>query len=373
MYRLALTALLACAGCAPSGPTAPVATLPPRPEALSERPGGPGAADSIRHVIHVSVDGLRPDAVARQGANALPAFARLRRESAYTHNARTDPEYRNTLPNHTSQLTGRPVAGDAGHGWTANVDPEPGVTLHSGRGEYVASVFDVVHDAGLRTGAYVSKSKFSLFDVSYDADHGAPDETGGDDGRDKVDVFVYEPDTEALVRRFVADMARAPYAYAFVHLRDPDATGHWWRWSVRTGSRYLRAVRRADARIGEVLDAVEADPRLRGRTAVIVTADHGGSGRHHVAADARHYTVPFYVWGPGVPAADLYALSPDSRRDPGDANVGAGADRQPVRNGDAANLALELLGLGAVPGSTWGAGAPLRVVAPPADGPGAAD
>ncbi len=357
----ALAALLALAGCLSFGRTAPVATLPPQPAALAARPGGVGDADSIRYVVHVSVDGLRPDAVTRQPPTALPAFARLRVESAFTQNARTDPDRRYTLPNHTDQLTGRGVEGPGGHHWTDNTDPAPGQTLHSNRGGYVASVFDVAHDAGLRTAAYASKSKFSLFDTSYDAAHGAPDETGDDDGADKIDVFVYDPDTDALTRRVVADLRADPAAYTFVHLRDPDATGHAYSWSVRAGSRYMQAVQRADDRIGRILAAVEADPRLRGRTAVIVTADHGGSGRNHHAERALHYTVPFYVWGPGVPSADLYALNADTRADPGAANVGFDVPMQPVRNGDAADLALDLLGLGPVPGSTIGAGHPLRV------------
>ena len=312
-------------------------------------------------MIHISVDGLRPDAVQRQSPTALPAFARLRAESAFTQNARTDVDYRNTLPNHTAQLTGRGVVGPAGHNWTVNVDPAPGVTLHSNKGAYVASVFDVVHDAGLRTAAYVSKSKFSLFDVSYDDAHGAPDETGEDDGRDKIDTFVYDGDTSALTDRIVADLHAAPAAYTFVHILDPDETGHWRTWSVRAGSRYLLAVQRADDRIGRILDAVEADPRLRGHTAVIVTADHGGSGRSHYSENVLHYTVPFYVWGPGIPSADLYALNPDTRADPGKENVGFDAPMQPVYNGDAADLALDLLGLDPVPGSTIGADHTLRV------------
>ena len=351
-------ALLAVAGCA-IGTLAPVADLEDRPTAVDDRPGGPGAADSVRYVVHVSVDGLRPDAIERLGAG-LPAFVRLRTESAWTHNARTDPDYSITLPNHTAQLTGRPVLGARGHGWTQNVDPATGVTLHTNKGSYVASVFDVAHDAGLETAAYVSKSKFSLFNVSYDESAGAPDTTGADDGRDKIDRFVYQADTEALVDALVADLGGDPAAYTFVHIRDPDATGHVWTWNVRSGSRYMRAVRRSDARIGQILDAIESDERLVGRTALIVTADHGGSARHHRADRPLHYTVPFYAWGPGIAPADLYAINPD-REDPDGERPGFGADRQPVRNGDAANLALALLGLDPVPGSTIGRDAPLRV------------
>ena len=349
------------AGCLSLAPTAPIVVLPPQPNSLSERPGGVGSTDSIRYVIHISVDGLRPDAVQRQSPEALPAFARLRTEGAVTQNARTDADYRNTLPNHTAQLTGRGVVGARGHNWTVNVDPAPGVTLHSNKGSYIASVFDVAHDHGLRTGAWVSKTKFSLFDTSYDADHGAPDVTGEDDGRDKIDTFFYEEGTDEVVARFIADSRAEPYHYAFIHLRDPDATGHWLTWSVRTGSRYMQAVRRADARIGEIMDFIESDPRLAGHTALIVTADHGGTGHNHYAEKVKHYTVPFYVWGPGIPAADLYVLNEGIRANPEAENVGFDAPLQPIRNGEAANLALAMLGLDPVPGSTINEAEPLRV------------
>ncbi len=64
--------------------------------------------------------------------------------------------------------------------------------------------------------------------------------------------------------------------------------------------------------------------------------------------------MPFVAWGVGVEAgADLYALN-DDYRDPGDRRTRYGAKRPPVRNGDAANLATRLLGLGRVPGSEFG-------------------
>lgn len=344
----ALLVLAAFAGC-----DAAVEPLPVCPPSLQPRAGG-GLAE---YVVHISVDGLRPDAVSAQ-LGALPAFARLRAEGTWTDNARTDADRRYTLPNHTDEMTGRRVYGPDGHSWTDNTDPDPGVTLHSRHGSYVASVFDVAHDAGLETAAYVSKSKFSLYDVSYDADHGAPDITGVDDGPDKIDRYVYLADTEALTSRIVADLAAAPAAYTFVHLRDPDTAGHASGWDLTPGSPYLLAVAHADALVGLILAAIESDPRLAGRTAVVLTADHGGHGTSHGDELADNYTIPFYVWGPGVRPGDLYALNP-LRADPGMANVGWDAAHQPVRNGDAANLSLSLLGLGPVPGSTITPGAPL--------------
>ena len=315
----------------------------------------------VRHVIHISVDGLRPDAVTRHDPDDLPNFYRLRAEGAFTDNARTDSDYSITLPNHMAQLTGRAVLGSRGHNWTDNGNPKPGETLHSRKGAYVASAFDVVHDHGLRTGAYVSKSKFVLLDRSYDEAHGAPDVTGPDNGRDKIDAFVYDSDTEDLVRRFVRDMKGDPPAYAFLHLRDPDTQGHRWGWHLSGWHPYMRAVRKADALLGEILDVIESSPHLAGNTVVILTADHGGSRRGHGADDPAHYTIPFYVWGAGVAADDLYALNAEVREEPGANRPGFDAPAQPIRNGGVANLALELLGLDPVPGSTINVASRMRV------------
>lgn len=334
--------------------------------ALAAKPSTSRATDAspepaARYVVLVSVDGLRPDAITSSSPDGLPNFYRLRAQSAFTDAARSDADYSVTLPNHMTQLTGRPVLGPNGHNWTSNSDPGSR-TLHSNNGgDYVASVFDVVSDHGKATGAYVSKSKFVLLDQSYDARRGAPDRTENYDGRDKIDTFVYEKDTEELVRRFIADLRERPKAFSFLHLRDPDAAGHVWSWSLREDSRYMRAVRHTDAVLGRLLDAIEADERLAGRTTIILTADHGGHRRHHDDGAAEDYTVPFYVWGAAVDAGDLYAMNDAVRQHPGADRPGYGADLQPIRNGDAANLALALLGLPPVPGSTINADQDLRV------------
>ena len=319
---------------------------------------------AARRVVLVSVDGLRPDAVAVLGPGGAPALHRLRAEGASTHNARTDWSQTVTVPNHASMLTARGVRGACGHGWSGNTLAQPGQTLHTNRGAYIASVFDVTHDAGLQTALFASKEKLAIFDVSYDAASGAPDTTGSDEGPGKLDRFVHEKDTDTLTRRFAAALRASRPGLSVLHLRDPDAKGHGFGWDLSPGSRYLDAVQRADSLVGRLLAAVDADPELSGTTALILTADHGGTGPGHGgASDAGTFTVPFYVWGPGVEAgADLYLLNADTRLDPGTERPGYDDAVQPVRNGDAANLALDLLGLGSVPGSTINSdAAPLRV------------
>ena len=325
------------------------------------------SAQPVTHVIHISVDGLRPDAITALGQSNLPNFYRLRTEGAFTDNARADYDYTVTLPDHTSQLTGRGVMGSTGHNWTGDVDPAPGKTLASNKGSYIAGVFDVAHDHGLSTGEYASKSKFSLFATSWDATNGAPDVIGPDNGRNKIDIYVYTNDTFALVNTFVTNMSNQPLNYAFIHLADPDAIGHIYGWDITPGSEYSDAIKTMDDRLAMIFTLIDSQPQLAGHTAIILTADHGGLGYSHSDPTLpEDYTIPFYVWRPGIiSGADLYALNPATRLNPGTGRPDYSAPLQPIRNGEAANVALQLLGLEPVPGSTINYAQDLVLTIPP--------
>ncbi len=318
-----------------------------------------------RHVIFISADGMRPESVDVLGPEKAPTFHRLRREGAWTGNARTDVIYTITLPNHTAMITGRGVTGAEGHLWISNSDPKLGQNLHKNHKGYLSSVFAVAHDHGLGTALYASKSKFSLYDISYDDRTGAPDSVGEDNGRDKLDRFVMESETDKLVDQLIADLAIEPADFIMLHLRDPDSAGHAEGWDLTPGSPYLTAVAKVDGLVGRVLDAIGKQPGMKDNTWVILTADHGGltaTKGHGEAKESDNYTIPFYVWGPGVSAGnDLYAISSKTRLDPGSANPPLDAAKPPIRNGDAGNLILQLLGLPAIPGSTINAKQDLLV------------
>ncbi len=334
------------------------------------------AASAADHVIHISVDGLRADLL-QNLITTDPAhygnFKRFIDEGATTFNARTDFTHTITLPNHTSMLTGRPVLLPAGqpntvhHGYTSNTDPAPTETLHNSGNlniPYKASVFDVVHDNGMSTAHYASKTKFLLYDRSFDAAHGAPDVTGADNGPDKIDTYVElstgSPETAANMNAaFVTAMASSHFRYSFLHYVDPDAAGHATGWGSAT---WNAAVRNVDGYLGALFNLVESDPVLANHTVIILSTDHGGSGTDHSdPTNLLHYRIPFLVWGAGVAHADLYALNPVTRQDPGTGRPDYNVAVPPIRNGDGGNLALSALGLPAIPGSTINAAQNLRL------------
>ena len=311
------------------------------------------------YVITVSIDGMGSSymqTLIDQGK--LPHLKQLTEQGAGTTNARADYDITVTLPNHTSMVTSRPILGEAGHNWTSNTDPAKGVTLHSHKGAYVASAFDVAHDNGLRTGMWATKTKFKLFSISYDAEHGAPDTTGPDNGRNKMDLFLYTNSSPILTEQFVGSMSSNPCQYAFVHFGEADAAGHTHGWGSEP---YLAALEKLDPCVGQIMKMMINSPVFKSRATLIVTADHGGLNKdHHDATLPLDYTIPFYIWGAGVTKGELYNMNQGIRASPENGRPDYSAQPQPIRNGDAGNLALSLLGLGPIPGSSINAKQDLK-------------
>lgn len=325
VLTLVLSGGVACATADGAPETARSAVSAQRAEAV---------ADSV---VAISIDGLNPQALRRLGRSGTPNLHKLIRQGASTLNARTEQELTLTLPNHTGMVTGRRIeAATGGHGVNWNDDRQVPATVQAAAGGPVDSVFTVVDQAGLSAGFFASKTKFALWDRSW------PDAT---------DTQTIIEDNDALVRTFTADLT-TPRAFRLLHLSETDTVGHAKGFM---GKAYLQAVRRADRRVGVVIKAIKSDPVLAARTSVIVTADHGGQGfaggGHGNPTKPSSFTVPFVAWGAGVErGADLYQLNADDYLDPGRQRT-TYSGLQPVRNGDVANLSLDLLGLGPVPAS----------------------
>lgn len=303
----------------------------------------------VASVVVVSVDGLNPRALTRLGRQRTPHLHRLLHRGASTRNARTVVEVTTTLPNHTSMVTGRRVDAErGGHGVDWNDDRTRPRTVAQAAGEPVASVFTAVDAAGRSSALFAGKTKFSLWRRSW----------GGAVDRTRIDE-----DDARLARKVRRDLRRRDRALRFWHVATPDRVGHA---SGFMGPRYLRAVRRVDARVGRMLRTIRSTPRLRGKVAVLLTSDHGGATggtSHSDASRPANRRILFVAHGPGIArGADLYALNRGHRRNPGRSQPSYAATRQPVRNGDVGNLALDLLGLPALTGSQLDADQRLTVV-----------
>lgn len=328
----------------------------------------PVLAADVTHVIQMSLDGLGAkylESYLLDAPDQFPNFVRLTTEGAYTFNGRCDCDISETVPNHASILTGRPVYQPAGkpvtihHGYDKNY-PEASDTFHNSGNlnlVYKASVFDVAHDYGRSTAFYAGKSRLGICDRSYDALNGALDQVGEDNGRDKIELaFVADISGANLtneVNALIQDLTRAaPKRYSFIHLAEPDLTGHAYSWGSPAWS---NAVRLVDEQLGRILAAIDANPALSNQTALIVMADHGGGGvrpdGHTESYHPYNYTIPFFLKAPGIPGrSDLYALF-ENRADPGTNRTDYTTAPQPIRDGDASNLALALLGLPPIPDS----------------------
>jgi arylsulfatase A-like enzyme len=294
-HSITVRALAAClaAACVAPAPAPDVAVNRTAARPLAQR-------RVTDHVVIISVDGLRPDAIEKFGAATIQ---RLMREGSYAPDAQTVLPS-TTLPSHTSMLTG--VDPDV-HGITWNTDET------AARGYVrVATVFGLARAAGFRTAAFFGKSKLN---------HVHPPAT-----LDYVHAFDdWRPwrwsgmGTARLVGRY---LARARPNLLFVHLVEVDYTGHFFGWMGRL---YGNAVRDADAAVAALLRHADAQFG-RGQYTVILTADHGGHGRTHGTDAPEDTTIPWIVWGEGVRAGTELPFG--------------------IRTTDTAATALWLLGVG---------------------------
>lgn len=268
-FALLASALLVAAllaACA-RPPEAPAPRAAPAPVALKDH-----------HVVIVTIDGLRPDAITDAGT---PALARLLRAGAGSKAARV-PEPPLTLPSHFSMVTGQTAAR---HGIRTNKElaQEPAQ----------ATLFTVAHDAGRRTGLYLGKFKLMAL-----APRGSADVVRGPA---KGDSNWEAGSSTRLAAQFAADFPRERFALAFVHLREPDEVGHDEGWMTPA---YRAALAEADRGLASVLRTI-ADSGLP--TTVILIADHGGEGKDHWTHDAVDTIVPWICSGPGVKAGAVIA------------------------------------------------------------------
>jgi len=262
-----LVLALAGTACQANRLVAPAVSMPPPPPSAYSRA-----------VIVISVDGLRPDAIATYRAATM---SRLQAEGSYSLSAQTIVPSK-TLPSHTSMVTGE-LPSEHGVLWNNAFTHRSGTLA-------IPTIFSEARAGGYRTAAFFSKTKFRHLQQPGALDYSqAP---GGWFGLWSADRTARDVET------YLA--SHAPHLL-FVHLADVDTAGHRHQWM---SPRYGQAVVTADAAVARILAAAER-AYGNGLFTVILTADHGGHGRDHGSAEATDTTIPWIAWGRGVVAGQL--------------------------------------------------------------------
>lgn len=223
-------------------------------------------------VLLISVDGLRIDVAT---PTLMPKLAALQSTGTTLDDAINDlPSV--TMTNHASMLTGQT---SAEHGVIVDTKLPGEITT--------PTVFRFLGEAGLRSAAFLGKTKLGYLTPRAD-----------------LETVVTDGDTANLVTLAIDQIVADGPDFIFVHLRDPDSTGHARGWM---SSAYLEAVTFADEQIGRLVDAADADASRA--TYTIITADHGGDGPNHFVNIEINRRIPFVVVGPDIPAGNTLAES----------------------------------------------------------------
>ena len=232
----------------------------------------PSSPLNVKHVVLISVDGLRPDAINRD--NAPHIYQLLQQGHYYTH-AKTIGRSL-TLPSHASMLTGLPV--DI-HRVVKN-KPMPGYMKSP-------SIPTLLAKRDMTSAAFFSKKKMTyLFSPTQTNYMFGP----GINGLEEKDTTA-----QLTAEDFKFMWSSAGYNFSFVHLREPDRSGHAYGWM---SDDYLnRAIPSADNAVGSIIKTIQASRRAA-TTLVIITADHGGKNNDHWHGREEDQRIPWIAYYP---------------------------------------------------------------------------
>ena len=214
-------------------------------------------------VLIITVDGLRPDAINQFD---MPNVYTLMQQSMFALDAHTTLPSA-TLPSHASMLTGM-CPEKHGVNWN---DYIPANGFANG-----PSIFELAHNAGLRTVMVVGKEKLrQLTQPEY------------------TDEFHYVNDRDRIVAERALPLMSTDFDLMFVHLPLVDLLGHAYGWMSPD---YMTGVYRADEAIGMLLTALD-EAGIRQGTLILITSDHGGHETSHGSSLLEDVSIPWILTG----------------------------------------------------------------------------
>ncbi len=273
-----LAALLLLSGCqsfstipspaSTASPTTPPETATPFPLATATQTSPPPTVTAteipqpvIERVLIITVDGLRPEPIS---FDLMPNLLSLMEQGVYSLTAQTIYPS-STLPAHASMFTSM-CPDKHGVDWN-DYFPKRGYANSP-------TLFEIAHEAGLKTVMIVSKEKLQQITRP-----------------ESIDVFKFVNDRDSVVAEASAPIIAEGFDLMLIHLSLVDILGHEYGW---LSPDYFIGAHRADEAIGMILAALD-EAGIRQGTLIIVTADHGGHETSHGGSSAEEMTVPWIL------------------------------------------------------------------------------
>lgn len=247
------------------------------------------AAPRAEHVFVVSFDGGKPKVIHEV---EMPVIKRLAAEGASTWTANTifPPK---TLPSHTSMLTG---LGPDKHQVLWN-DWMPLRRV----GANVQTIFSLTKKAAPDsiTAAFVGKVKFRhlwLKDSLDRFDFNGPQTSGGPLPGAATEIEKSVVPAQTVAKNASAYITEKKPRLCFIHFPDADSAGHKSGWG---SPEQKEAFKVCDQALGQIVRAIE-QAGIASTSVILVTADHGGTGKNHKEDTPDDRNIPWIAWGKGV-------------------------------------------------------------------------
>jgi predicted AlkP superfamily pyrophosphatase or phosphodiesterase len=236
---------------------------------------------AAKHVVVVGVDGLGARYL---NAAKMPALRRLMSEGAWSLKARAVlPTV--SSPNWASMIMG---AGPPQHGVTTN--------------QWQPDKFEIAPVCAVQGrfptvfGELRRQRRQARISVIHDWEgFGRLVEPGA------ADVLRRVKGSAAATEAAVKEWSDRKPTLLFLHLDDVDHAGHTEGWGSKE---YHKATAEVDALIGRVAEAVRGSAEAVS-TLLIVTADHGGTGKRHGNMTTNDIEIPWVAAGAGVRAGEI--------------------------------------------------------------------
>lgn len=235
-------------------------------------------AEKPSYVLFIGVDGLGGYAF---GKTNMPVLEKLCNQGSYTFKARSVYPS-SSSPNWASMIMGAPPRKTKipQNGFDIKKATEPSFCGRKS-GQFWPSIYTLLHEQqpNKRIVLLHHWDDYSRFVNKAEVE---------------LDLHTRTEDSTALLA--VQTINKGMPDLMFLHFDNVDHAGHTY--GHRT-PRYYQDVQKTDSLIGVVLEALKAKG-IYEKTLIIVTADHGGRGKHHGWITEGEMNIPWIISGSGV-------------------------------------------------------------------------